>query len=53
MSVGFLVVYTGVETIRCQLQTKVEESQVHIRNNPGEIKAGMKAIGISLYLFVP
>ena len=46
MSVGFLVVYTGEETIRCRLHTKVEERQVHIRNDPGEIKAGMKAIDV-------
>ena len=41
------MVYTGEETIRCRLQTKVEKRQVHIQNNdPGEIKAGMKAIDV-------
>ena len=33
MSVGFPVVYTGEETTRCWLQSKVEERQLHIRND--------------------
>ena len=35
MSVGFPVVYIGEETIRYWLQTKVEERQLRIRNDPG------------------
>ena len=53
MSVSFLVVYTGEETMRCWLQTKVEERQLHIRNGPGEIEAGMKAVDISCKIFDP
>ena len=51
MSVGFLVVYTGEETIRCWLQTKVEERQLHIRNDPGEIEAGMKTVDVGCKIF--
>ena len=34
MSVGFHLVYTGEEAIRYWLQTKVEERQLHIQNDP-------------------
>ena len=51
MSVGFLVVYTGEETVRCWLQKKVQERQLHIRNGPGEIEAGMKAVDIGRKVF--
>lgn len=44
MSICFPVVYAGEETIRCRLQTNVEERQLHIRNDPGEIEAGMKPL---------
>ena len=35
MSVSLYVVFTGEEAIRYWLQTKVEERQLHIRNDPG------------------
>ena len=38
MSVSILVVYTGEETIRNWLQTKVKERQLYIRNDPGELE---------------
>ena len=44
MNVSFLVVYAGEETIRCWLQTKVKKKQLHIRNDPGKIEAGMKIV---------
>ena len=44
MGVGFLVIYTGDETIRCWFQTKVEKWKLLIRNGPGKFEAGMKAI---------
>ena len=46
MSVSILVVYTGEETIRNWLQTKVKERQLYIRNDPGELEAGMKTVDI-------
>ena len=51
MSVGFLVVYTGEETIRCWLQRKVEERQLHIWNDPCEIEAEMKAFDVGHKIF--
>jgi len=51
MSVSFLVEYTGEETIRYWLQTKVKERQLHIRNGPGEIKAGMTAVDVGRKIF--
>jgi len=51
MSVSFLVVYTREETIRHWLQTKVKERQLHIRNDPGEIEAGMKAVDVGRNIF--
>ena len=44
MSVSILVVYTGEETIRNWLQTKVKEKQLYVRN--GEIEAGMKTVDV-------
>ena len=46
MSVSILVVYTGEETIRNWHQTKVKERQLYIRNDPGELEAGMKTVDI-------
>ena len=46
MSVSILVVYTGEETIRNWLQTKVKERQLYIRNDPSELEAGMKTVDI-------
>ena len=51
MSVSFLVVYTGEETIRHWLQTKVKERHMHIRNGPGEFEAGMEAIDVGRKIF--
>lgn len=51
LSVGSPVVYAVVETIRCRLQTKVEERQLHIRNDPGEIEAEMEAIYVGRKIF--
>ena len=49
MSVSILVVYTGEETIRNWLQTKVKERQLYIRNDPGELEAGMKTVDKTLH----
>ena len=48
MSVSILVVYTGEEKIRNWLQTKVKERQLYIRNDSGELKAGMKTVDIQI-----
>ena len=51
MNVSFLVEYTGEETVRYWLQTKVKERQLHIRNGPGLIKAGMTAVDVGRKIF--